>query len=202
LHTHTVYWRAELSLRGCTVVSQNVWDSISLKLNKLRSLLQNMIIGHKNWSLILGMHRRQTSRLGTFKCKLSLVLKTSCIKLKFTCVEVNRLFWWMWREIKSISANLYLFYICMTTVPFQRDIKEIKKMHTHTVYWRAELSLRGCSFPEFLRKKLRTSKLLFGNSHLKIKLAHHGLFSFVFAASFFWEMANWSNLMGLNFPSS
>ncbi len=122
----------KMSLRGCTVVSQNVWYSISLKLNKLRSLLQNMLIGHGNLSLILSIHRRQTSCLGTFKCKLSLVFKTSCIGLKVTYVEVIRLFWWMWREIKSISANLYLFYICMTIVPFQRDITRNKKIaHTY-----------------------------------------------------------------------
>ncbi len=126
-----------------------------------------MLIWHGNWSLILSKHRRQTSRLGTFKCKLSLVFKTSCIGLKFTCVEVNWLFLVNVKRNKIHICNLYLFYICMTIVPFQRDITKNKKLHTHTVYWRAELSLRGCSFPESLGKKVRTSKLLFGNNHLK-----------------------------------
>ncbi len=125
------------------------WLSISLKLNTLRSLLQNMLIGHRNWSLILSIHRRQTSRLGTFKLELFLVFKTSRIKnllgLKWLdCFGECE-------EKKNLNLKISTFFTSAWPLsPFRETSQEIKKLHTHTVYWRAELSLRGCSFPECL----------------------------------------------------
>jgi hypothetical protein len=89
-----------------------------------------MLIMQKNWSLILSMHRSQTSHLGTFKRELFLVFKTSRIKNLLVLKWLNCFGECEEKKNPSLKISTF-FYICLTIVPFQRDITKNIKMQKY-----------------------------------------------------------------------